>query len=258
MKVNYTLLAIVFILVSPQTASSQTIIKGTVYTRRDGTPLQGVSVLAISGAGTSTDSLGRYSIPVTDGDSIFFSWLGKVTDRFPAKNIRADESFDINLDEVNVHSLPAILVNGRRDYFQDSLKNRELYQKVFGYESKSGPQDKDLNQLGGVGLGFDLDNMFSPSADNHTQALQQKLMENEQDKYIDHKFNRTLVKRVTRLEPPALDSFMKTYRPSFELLHRFETDYEYYQWILDEAKFFREQWNLQSAFRIFAWQVFFW
>ena len=192
------------------------------------------------------------------GDSIFFSWLGKVTDRFAAKNIKPDESFNINLDEVNVHSLPAILVNGRRDYVQDSIKNRQLYQNVFGYEAKSGTREKDLNQLGGWALGWDLDNLFSPSADNHTQALQQKLTENEQDRYIDHKFNRALVIKITKLEPPALDSFMKTYRPTFDLLHRFETDYEYYQWISEQAKYFKEQWILQTAFRIFAWQVFFW
>jgi len=54
-------------------------------------------------------------------DSIYFSWLGRVTDRFAVKNIPPDSTFDINLDEVNVRSLPALLVSGRPDYTQDSL-----------------------------------------------------------------------------------------------------------------------------------------
>ncbi|HEY4967817.1 MAG TPA: hypothetical protein VII28_15535 [Puia sp.] len=70
----------------------------------------------------------------------------------------------------------------------------------------------------------------------------------------DHKFNRALVKRITRLEPPDLDIFMKAFRPSYESLHHFETDYEYYQWISDQAKFFREQMNLLSAYRIVFWR----
>jgi len=214
MKVKYEILAIALIFTSLQTAHSQTIIKGTVYTRRDGTALRGVSLFTVSGVGTATDSLGHYSIRLAATDSIYFSWLGRVTDRFATKDIQPDQPFDLNLDETNVRSLPALLVNGRWDYVQDSLNNRELYQKVFGYETKSGLQEKNVNQLGGVGLGWDLNNMFNPSADSHTQALQQKLLENEQDQYINHKFNRALVKRITRLEPPALDSFMMDYRPS--------------------------------------------
>lgn len=254
MKIKHELLATVLIFVSLQTAYGQTTIKGTVFTRRDGGPLRGVSVLAISGAGTSTDSLGRYSIRLTATDSIYFSWLGKVTDRFAINNIPPDSPFNINLDEVNVRSLPALLVSGPRDYTRDSLNNRAQYQSVFGYETKSGPQDKNMNQLGGVGLGWDLNNLLKPSDDSHTEALQQKLVENEQDTYINHKFNRALVKRITRLEPSDLDIFMKAYRPSYELLHNFETEYEYYQWISDQAKFFREQMNLLSAYRIVFWR----
>lgn len=258
MKVNYGALATALIFTFLQTAHGQTMISGTVYARKDGTPLRGVSILTVSGKGTATDSLGHYSIPVAFNDSIYFSWLGKVTERFAVKDLKAGEPFDLNLDEVNVHYLPAISVNGPRDYQQDSLKNREQYQKVFGYDAKSGLQDKNLNQLGGFGLGWDLNNMISPSANAHKEALQEKLTENERDKYIDHKFNRSLVKRISGLEPPALDSFMKAYRPSVEDLQKFETDYEYYQWISTSAKIFKE--DLIRAYTIslyslcsFAW-----
>jgi hypothetical protein len=253
MKLKKEILATAFLCILLQTALSQTIIRGTVYSRIEGIPVQGVSVLAISGVGTSTDSLGHFSIHVNSRDSIYFSWQGKSTDHFAVSGINSNEPFNLNLDEANVSSLPALQVSGERDYRMDSVSNRSQYQSVFGYETKSGMQEKNLNQAGGLGPGWDLNKRFSPSADNHTEALQQKPLENEQDAYVNHKFSRALVKKITGLESPALESFMKAFRPRYDELRRFETDYEYYQWISDMAKVFKDEWGLQTGFLILTW-----
>ncbi len=115
------------------------------------------------GYGTSTDSAGHYSIKLATTDSVYFSWLGKTTNRFAVKEIPANEPFDLNFDEVSVRSLPAYSVVGAKDYVQDSLNNREQYKKLFGYEGKDGVQDR-TNPGGTAGLSWDLDNMLSPSA----------------------------------------------------------------------------------------------
>jgi hypothetical protein len=221
----------------------QVLIHGTVYNRAEGKPVSGVSVLSIAGAGTSTDSMGKYQIRLALTDSLYCSWLGRATGRFAVKDIPADQAFDLDLDDTNSFFLPAFSVIGGRDYYRDSVSNRANYSKAFGYTGRDGPQDRNLSQAGGVGLGLDLDNLLNPSADNRAQALQQRLQEDERDKYIDHKFNRQLVKKITGLDTPALDSFMRNYRPSFELLHTFETDYEYFQWISYSAKSFMEAWK---------------
>jgi hypothetical protein len=252
------LLVITFIFIAGQAVHAQVIIKGTVYSRKDGIPLSGVSVLGISGTGTTTDSLGYYSIRLASTDSIYFSWLGKTTDKFVVKNIPPDVPFNLNIDEVNIRSLPSFSFNGPKDYFMDSINNRSQYQKVFGYETKSGPQEKNGNQTDGVGLGWDLNTLLNPSADNRTQALQQRMVENEKDKYIDHRFNLALVKKITGLESPALDSFMKLNRPTYETLQGFETEYEYYQWISGSAKTFRDQWNRIIASRLISYSSFIW
>jgi hypothetical protein len=223
----------------------QVLIHGTVYNRAEGKPLSGVSVLSVSGAGTSTDSLGHYQIRLAFTDSLYCSWLGKATARFAVKDIPADQAFDLDLNETNSILLPAFSVIGGKDYYRDSVSNRAYYSKAFGYTGRDGLQDRNPGQTGGVGFSFDLDNLINPSADNRAQALQQRLQEDERDKYIDHKFNRPLVKKITGLETPLLDSFMRVYRPSFEQLHVFGTDYEYYEWISTSAKSFMEAWKME-------------
>jgi hypothetical protein len=159
---------------------------------------------------------------------------------------------------MNIRSLPSFSFNAPKDYFMDSINNRSQNQKVFGYETKSGPQQKNANQTDGVGLGWDLNTILNPSADNRTQALQQRMIETENDKYIDHRFNPALVKKITGLESPALDNFMKLFRPSYESMQGFETEYEYFQWISNSAKTFKEQWNRAIAIKLITYSGFIW
>lgn len=74
-------------------------------------------------------------------------------------------------------------------------------------------------------------------------AFQQRLEEEEKDKYIDHRFTKAIVKRVTGLKPPALDTFMRQYRPSYEFIQTCETEYEFYKYILEWSRFFEKDWK---------------
>jgi len=97
---------------STLTVTGQALIKGTVYDRSQHIPIQGVSLMGTSGAGTMTDSAGRYRLRLAFGDSLYCSYLGKST----------------------VQSLPSVsVVEPIIDYYGDSLKNR-AYQKIFDHE----------------------------------------------------------------------------------------------------------------------------
>ena len=50
------------------------------------------------------------------------------------------------------------------------------------------------------------------------EGFRERLMQQEKDKYIDYKFNKALVRRLTALAGAELDSFMAQYRPSYEFL----------------------------------------
>ena len=49
-------------------------------------------------------------------------------------------------------------------------------------------------------------------------ALQRRLLQQEQDAYIDHRFKKLFVIKLTGLSGVALDSFMVAYRPDYEFL----------------------------------------
>ncbi|HMC87218.1 MAG TPA: hypothetical protein VKI61_16955, partial [Chitinophagaceae bacterium] len=55
-------------------------------------------------------------------------------------------------------------------------------------------------------------------------------IQEEQDKFIDHRFTKPMVRRITKFTNEELDDFMKKYRPSLDFT-RNSTDYEFAEYI---------------------------
>lgn len=221
-------------------AGAQVEVKGTVYDVTAQYPMRGVSVISTSGKGTMTDSLGRYRIVVPVTDSLFFSYLGRGTAKFPVKDLPAGYPFDMSL-QVAVDTLPAATV-WNPSYRLDSLENRKEYQKVFDYQGGV-LHNMKMERRPGFGVGLDLDMLIDGKANRRMEALQSRLEWEEKDNYVDHRWNKALVRKITGLEPPALDTFMRQYRPSYEFIQSCETEYEFYKYILEWGKFFEEDWK---------------
>lgn len=221
--------------------SGQAPITGTVYDKSL-RPIRGVSVMGTSGAGTVTDSMGKYHIRLVAGDSIYFSYLGKSTARFAVSDLPEGQPLDMSL-QVRVDTMPTVFVHPR-DYRADSIENRREYDKVFNYGGPRYLPNIRLSPRGGIGgMGLDLGLLFNIKQARRMEALQKRLIEEEHDKYIDHRFTKAIVKRVTGLRPPALDSFMVQYRPSYELIQSCETDYEFYRYIKEWGQLFYRDWK---------------
>lgn len=216
-------------------ASAQVEIKGTVYDQSQLFAMPGVSVLSSSGVGTSTDSTGHYRIVLPPGDSIFFSYLGRHTVKIPVKRIARGYPLDMSL-AVRVDSLPLVVVRPKA-YRYDSAENREEYQKVFDYQ----PDYVVGGENGGIG--FNLDMLFNAKKNRQTLALQRRLIEEEQDKYVNYRFNRALVRKITGLQRPAIDTFMRLYRPSYQFIKNCENDYQFYKYIKDCGIYFLQLWR---------------
>ncbi len=160
--------------------------------------MEAVSVSSTSGKGTVTDSLGNYSLVVSPADSISFSYLGRSTIKYPVKSINPYISFDIAL-----HVQPTELKEVRvapHNYHMDSIQNRLDYAKAFDFK-KPGLSMTEPGQ--GLGVGFDLDeliNVFRFKRNRRMLAFQKRLVEEEQDKSIDHRFNRSIVKKITHIQ----------------------------------------------------------
>lgn len=234
-------LMVLGLLLSGRAALAQVEVTGTVYDQSQQFAMPGVSVVSTSGVGTTTDSLGRYRIKLPLTDSICFSYLGRSTVKFAVREMPAGHPFDMSL-AVAVDSLPSVLVRSP-DYRLDSLENRREYKKVFDY-SPNYVDNMKTKRGAGFGIGLDLDMLFDGKANRRMLALQKRLEDEEQDKYIDHRWSRAIVRRVTGLEPPKLDSFMRQYRPSYSFIRSCETDYEFYKYIQEWGRFFEENWKV--------------
>ena len=205
-----------------QTNAQNIIIKGRVFDISARRPLEAVAVISTSGKGTTTDSLGRYELKVSVKDSIWFSMIGKSTMKYPVDTISNNENFDVMI-HVRSFDLPEVKV--RNSYYKlDSIQNRKDYAKIFDFK-KPGlrlSENPGYNP-GGVTVGFDLDeiiNMFRFKRNKSLASLQQRLLQQEEDKYIDHRFSIAFVRKVTKLNSPELEEFMKEYRPDYEIVQR--------------------------------------
>ena len=200
------------------------LIKGVVYDSSRNYPLEAVSVLSTAGAGTVTNAEGYYEIRVTDRDSIWFSYLNKPTVKFPVVKITNPFQFDISL-QVSIPVLKEVKIFPR-NYKLDSIRNRQEYAKVFNYQR---PGLKIVTPQYGAGVGLDLDeliNVFRFRRNKSMLGFQQRLLLEEQEKFVDYRFNKALVRRLTLLESPELERFMQTFRPSY-LFTKMAGDYEF-------------------------------
>jgi hypothetical protein len=195
-------------------------ISGTVYDISARRPLEAVAVYSKSGAGTITDSLGKYTITIPKKDSIWFSMIGKSTVKFAVDTINNVDNFNVMI-HVYAAQLPDVKV--RNSYYKlDSIQNRQDYAKIFNFRKPTIRTSTNPNfNPGGVTAGFDLDeliNMFRTKRNRSIEALQKRLLEQEQDKYIDHRFSKQFVRKITKLQSPELETFMAYYRPPFDTL----------------------------------------
>jgi hypothetical protein len=209
-------------------AVSQVKVTGKVYDMSKLRPLEAVSVLSTSGTGTISDSLGRYSLLTGENDSIWFSYLNKPTPKYAVKSIPNISAFEISL-HVNTTELKEVRVMPP-NYHLDSVQNRLDYAKAFNFQK---PGIGSALSIGPAGAGLDLDefiNMFKFRRNRRMLAFQDRLVREEEERYIDHRFNRVLIIKLTQLRGAALDSFIANYRPSLEFTET-STDYEFQEYI---------------------------
>lgn len=61
------------------------------------------------------------------------------------------------------------------------------------------------------------------------EKFRERLLEQEREKFVDHKFSKALVKKLTGLDGGELSQFMQYYRPAYEFaLYSSEYDFQYY------------------------------
>lgn len=226
---------IILILLSVQTASSQVWLTGKVYDSTRMVSIPFVKVTSKKGLITYTDSIGRYGMSIDKQDSISFTYKGKSTSFFPVSTIRYPAGFDIALQvtvQDRYQTLKEVVVIAK-SYRQDSAENRERYNKIFNFEN-SGLQltssgNLDPNSLIGI---------FKFRKNKTMRSFRNRLIEEEQQKFISSRFTKGLVRQITSLPEKDIERFMLLWRPPYELV-AFTEEYQFHQYILDASKYFR-------------------
>jgi hypothetical protein len=226
-KTSY--LFIVIISLINQSATSQLIIKGTVYDSTGVFPLPFVSVITNSGNGTTTDKNGNYKLDVNNNDSIWFSYLNKPTRKYSVSSVNDLSQFNVSL-YVGVPVLKEVKIEPH-NYRLDSIQNRIDYAKAFNYQK---PTFKSVVPAFGIPfIVVDLDELirvFQYQKKRNALSFQRRLIQEEKDKFIDNRFSKGLVLRLTDLIGEARDSFMLRYRPTYEFTKK-ANDYDFYFFI---------------------------
>ncbi|NCI51971.1 carboxypeptidase-like regulatory domain-containing protein [Sediminibacterium roseum] len=202
-------------------SAQQVTISGTVYDISAKRPLEAVGVISTSGRGVITDSLGKYTITVHPKDSIWFTLIGKTTMKYPVDTISNLENFNVMI-HVRANELPEVKV--RNSYYKlDSIQNRQDYAKVFNFKKPGIGLSRSSTGYnpGGLTVGFDLDeiiNMFRVKRNRSILNLQKRLLDEEQEKYVNRRFSKAFVRKLTKLQGPELDTFMTRFRPDYAIV----------------------------------------
>lgn len=157
--------------------------------------------------------------------------------KFPVLKITTPLQFDISL-LVNVPTLKEVKIRPK-NYRQDSIQNRNDYANIFNYQK---PKLKTVTPQYGAGAGFDLDeivNMFRFKRNRSMASFQKRLLLQEEEKFIDYRFSKALVRRLTLLTGEELDSFMQLYRPSL-MFTKFAGDYDFQLYIKQSYERFKK------------------
>ena len=201
----------------------------------------GVQVSSSSGASDITDSTGSYQINVNKTDSIIFTYQGKSTVKFPVKDIKNYNAFDISI-QAKVNQKYKLLnpVTVYTDTYKlDSIENRQEYAKIFGDEK---PGIHSTYDPGGA-AGLDLDaliGMFQFRKNKEQFAFKNRLLQEEEDRYIDYKFSSKTITRITGLTGDSLKAYKKLYRPDYYFVAH-STLAQFYQYILNTSYAFKRE-----------------
>ena len=195
---------------------AQLTVSGTVYDLSKINYVENVRVVSSSGGFAITDSMGKYKILVSKNDSLTFYYNNKPTQKFIVSQIADPYHFDISihLSIKGKYSVLKEVTVFSKSYKQDSIEDRQVYADIYNF-TKPG-LETSVSADGVAGLDLDeLINIFRFRRNKRILAFQKRLEEQEEEKYIDYRFGKTFVKRITGMQSPALDTFLVWYRPTY-------------------------------------------
>jgi hypothetical protein len=117
------------------------------------------------------------------------------------------------------------------------------YAKIFNHERPG----ISSTYTPGEAAGFDLDQLigiFQFRKNKQNLAFQRRLIEDEEDRYIDYRFNSKLIHRITGLSGDTLIKYKKLYRPNYAFVVSSSLA-KFYEYILNTSYVFKREEGIQ-------------
>lgn len=201
---------------------------GRVVAAMSNRSTEGIMVEAKKSKGTAfTDGQGYFSLNVDPHDTLYY-YVGKLAKSipYPIDSIRNWESYTIAIQTIEwdmakarkygmpIEGLdPNVTLENvtvvSRNYHKDSLENRLEYDKVFNYTN---PKFNPFTPVSSVA------NLFAVKKKKRMKRMKNDLLFEEQQGYVDTRFNRTSVKKSigAPIDDTTLENYMRRYRPSYQ------------------------------------------
>ena len=200
---------------------AQQFLTGKIYKKNSTESLQSVSIHNITKQRYDlSDEDGSYSIQASPGDHIAFSSVGYKADTLTVTASLLTAACPIYLD-IRAQTLQAVRVGEFSNYQLDSMDRRKEYAWVYDHENTP-KVARDRQGADGVGVTF---NVFrnTGSAAKQRIRLEKRLEKEEEDYYVDSRYNKDYVTKITHLKGDSLKEFMQRYRPSYEYCRKAAT-----------------------------------
>ncbi|GGA91372.1 hypothetical protein GCM10011511_13390 [Puia dinghuensis] len=197
---------------------AQQFLTGKVYKENSTETLLSVSIHNITQQRYDlSDEDGSYRIQAAPGDHIAFSSVGYKADTITVTTSMLTAAYPVYMD-VRPQTLQAVRVGELSNYQLDSVDRRKEYAWVYGHDNTP-RMAKDRQGADGVGVTLNIFRNTSSAAKQRIH-LEKRLEKEEQDYYVDFRYNKDYVSKITKLKGDSLTEFMRRYRPSYDYCRR--------------------------------------
>ena len=217
---RYIFFSVILLLAGGISAEAQQFLTGKVYVKGTADTLISVSIHNITRQRYDlSDEDGSYRIQAAPGDHIAFSSVGHKADTITVTASILTASYPVYL-EIKPQTLQTVRVGEFNNYQLDSMDRRKEYEWVYDHDNQSRVE----NDRKGDGVGLTL-NIFrnTSTAARQRERLEKRLAREEEDYYVDYRYNKDYVAKITHLRGDSLKEFMRKYRPSYEYCRKAAT-----------------------------------
>ena len=216
-----TIYALLFFLLLSFNGHAQQFLTGKIFKNGSTEILVSVSIHNITHQHFDlSEENGSYRIQAMPGDRVIFTMIGYRADTLTVTDDMLSGDYPVYL-EPKAQTLQAVTVGSLSNYQLDSMARRNEYSWIYDH-GKTPLFERDRKGADGVGVNIELFRNAS-AADKQRERLKKRLLKEEQEYYVDSRYSREYIARLTHLQGDSLQKFVTLYRPSYDFCRKAAT-----------------------------------